>query len=84
VNTANNDFVSPGGERWFVAQTMYHRENLASLHLAAQNFRVFLPRFCKKVRHARKLHETIVPVFPGYVFVAFDVERDRWRAWLAC
>jgi transcription antitermination factor NusG len=80
VKTTDCDFQLRGGERWFVAQTLYHREKLASLHLAAQNFRVFLPQFCKTVRHARKLREAIAPVFPGYIFIALDLERDRWRS----
>src|SRR5277367_3567711 len=46
-----------GGERWFVAQTLHHREKLAALHLGAQRFRSFLPRFRKTVRHARQIRE---------------------------
>ena len=68
------------GERWFVAQTLCHREQLARLHLGAQGFRSFLPRFHKTVRHARSLREVIVPVFPGYIFVVLNPERDRWRS----
>jgi transcription antitermination factor NusG len=68
------------GERWFVAQTLSQRENMASFHLEAQGFRIFMPRFRKTIRHARKLRETITPIFPGYVFVTLDLERDRWRS----
>lgn len=77
----------PGGclalrddERWFVAQTLHRRERLAALHLGAQRFRVFLPRFRKTVRHARRLREVVAPVFPGYIFLVLDTERDRWRS----
>ena len=69
-----------GGERWFVAQTLHHREKLAALHLGAQRFRSFLPRFRKTVRHARQLREVVAPVFPGYIFLILDPERDRWRS----
>jgi transcription elongation factor/antiterminator RfaH len=68
------------GERWFVAQTLRHREQLARLHLGAQGFRSFLPRFHKTVRHARSLREVTAPVFPGYIFVVLNSERDRWRS----
>jgi transcription antitermination factor NusG len=68
------------GERWFVAQTLRHREQLACLHLGAQGFRSFLPRFHKTVRHARSLREVIAPVFPGYIFIVLNPERDRWRS----
>jgi hypothetical protein len=67
-------------ERWFVAQTLCHREQLARLHLGAQGFRSFLPRFHKTVRHARSLREVIAPVFPGYILVVLNPERDRWRS----
>jgi transcription antitermination factor NusG len=68
------------GERWFVAQTLFHREQLARFHLGAQGFRAFLPRFRKTVRHARRLQEAIAPLFAGYIFVLLDPERDRWRS----
>jgi transcriptional antiterminator RfaH len=69
-----------GGERWFVAQTLQHREKLAQLHLRLQGFRSFFPRFRKTIRHARKLQDVVAPVFRGYIFVTFDAERDRWRS----
>ena len=74
------DLNLQAGERWFVAQTLSKREKMAVFHLEAQGFRIFMPRFRKTVRHARKLRETITPIFPGYVFVALDLERDRWRS----
>jgi len=67
-------------QRWFVAQSLRNRENLAGLHLTAQNFLPFLPRFRKTVRHARKVRETTVPVFPSYIFLGVDLKGDRWRA----
>jgi transcriptional antiterminator RfaH len=69
-----------GEERWFVAQTLHQREKLAALHLGAQGFRSFLPRFRKTIRHARQLREVVAPVFPGYIFLILDTERDRWRS----
>src|SRR5271163_3401837 len=80
VQSGDSSFPLRDGERWFVAQTLRHREQLARLHLGAQGFRSFLPRFHKTVRHARSLREVIAPVFPGYVFVVLDLERDRWRS----
>jgi transcription elongation factor/antiterminator RfaH len=67
-------------DHWYVAQTLHHREKLAELHLNAQGFRTFFPRFRKTVRHARQLRNVIAPVFPGYIFVSFNRERDRWRS----
>jgi transcriptional antiterminator RfaH len=69
-----------GRERWYVAQTLQQREKVAQLHLRLQGFRSFFPCFRKTVRHARKLHDVVAPVFRGYIFVIFDAERDRWRS----
>ena len=77
---SGGDFELRGGERWFVAQTLQHREKLAQRHLWQQGFQSFFPRFSKTVRHARKLQDVVAPVFRGYIFVIFDPERDQWRS----
>ena len=76
----SDDLKLRGKEQWYVAQTLYHREKRAELHLRAQGFRPFFPQFRKTVRHARKLRQVVAPVFPGYIFVIFDPERDRWHS----
>jgi transcriptional antiterminator RfaH len=68
------------GERWYVVHTLPHREMQAERQLAAQGFRTFLPRYGKTVRHARKLRTVNAPLFPRYLFVALDLEHDRWRS----
>jgi transcription elongation factor/antiterminator RfaH len=68
------------GERWYVVQTLPHRESRAQLQLAAQGFRTFLPRYAKTVRHARKLGTVSAPLFPRYLFVALDLDRHRWHS----
>ena len=35
-------------------------------------------RLWKTVRHARKLKTVQAALFPGYLFVILDLERDRW------
>ena len=67
-------------ERWFVVHTQPHRETLAERQLANQNYRVFLPRFLKSRRHARKLETVSAPLFPNYLFIILDPSRDRWRS----
>src|ERR1700684_1024886 len=80
VQSGESLFPLRDGRCWCVAQTLRHREQLARLHLGAQAFRSFLPRFHKTVRHARSLREVIAPVFPGYIFVVLNPERNRWRS----
>jgi len=68
------------GERWFVARTLPHHENWAQLNLHRLGFRSFLPRLRRTVRHARKLRDTLQPLFPGYIFIVIDLSKDRWRS----
>ena len=72
----------PDGDRWFVVQTQPRREELGARNLARQGCRVFLPQFTKTVRHARRSRTVRRPLFPGYAFVAPDLEVDRWRSML--
>lgn len=50
------------------------------VRLEAQTFDVFLPMAPRTVRHARKLVTKKSPLFPSYLFVRLDVDRQRWRA----
>jgi transcription antitermination factor NusG len=68
------------GERWFVARVLAHQENRAQLNLHRLGFRNFLPRLRRTVRHARKLRDTLSPLFPGYIFVIIDLSKHRWRS----
>jgi transcription elongation factor/antiterminator RfaH len=71
--------VGHGQMRWYAVQCLSHRESGAAANLGNQGFRVFLPRRRKTRRHARKTETVLVPFFPGYLFVALDLTRDRWR-----
>jgi transcription elongation factor/antiterminator RfaH len=66
--------------RWYVVQTQPHAENRAVLNLRRQDYRVFCPRLRKTVRHARRSTVSLVPLFPGYVFLHLDVSRRQWRS----
>jgi transcriptional antiterminator RfaH len=65
-------------ERWFLAHTLPKSEWKAELHLGAQGFRTFQPQIRKTIRHARQLQTVRAPLFPRYLFVILDLERDRW------
>ncbi len=67
-------------ERWYVVQALARREPIAKMRLAAQGDRIFLPQMIKTVRQARKMRQARVAVFPGYLFVALNPLKDRWRS----
>lgn len=66
--------------RWFVAQLKPNGFATAKLNLHKQGYETFMPMFEREVRHARKVKTVTRPLFPGYIFVGFDVETTQWRA----
>lgn len=66
--------------RWFVAHTHSHAEAKAAVHLGRQGFEVYLPRYLKRRRHARRVETVAAPLFPRYLFVAVDLTAQRWRS----
>jgi transcriptional antiterminator RfaH len=66
--------------RWYVVQTQPHAESKAAEHLIRQGFGAYLPRYHKRRRHARRVELIAAPLFPRYLFVAVDLETQRWRA----
>lgn len=67
------------GKRWFAVRTQPNREHRAKRQLEQQRFRTFLPLIEKTVCHARKIKRVRVALFPGYLFVEFDLSKDQWR-----
>jgi transcriptional antiterminator RfaH len=65
---------------WCVVQTKTQSEEKALLNLRQQGFEVYLPRYSKEIRHARKAQTVLRPLFPGYLFIKMDLEKARWRS----
>jgi transcriptional antiterminator RfaH len=74
------DAFDGGGSRWFVVCSRPHFEKRSLAHLRHQGFRCFLPLHEKTVRHARQFRVVQAPLFPRYLFVRLDLERERWRS----
>ena len=68
------------GPRWYVVQTQVNSEAKAAQNLARQGYEIYLPRYLKRRRHARKVDFTAKPLFPRYMFVAIDMATQRWRS----
>ncbi|NKB20006.1 MAG: transcriptional activator RfaH [Alphaproteobacteria bacterium] len=64
--------------QWYVVQSHALAENKAQFHLKRQGFEVYLPRYLKRRRHARKTDWVPAPLFPRYMFLHMDTERSRW------
>lgn len=65
---------------WSVIHTQPLKEIVAKQHLIAQGYEVYLPRFKKLCKHARKVEEKLVPLFPRYIFVKADLDVCQWRS----
>jgi transcriptional antiterminator RfaH len=66
--------------RWYVVQTHVHAESKAALHLGRQGFEVYVPRYIKRRRHARRVDTVAAPLFPRYLFVSVDIATQRWHS----
>ena len=66
--------------RWYVVQTQVNGEAKAAENLRRQGYQIYLPRYLKRRRHARKVDFAAKPLFPRYMFVAIDVATQRWRS----
>ncbi len=66
--------------QWMVLTTHPSREEYATQNLERQGFTVYYPRIIKRVSHARRIYDTVRPLFPSYVFVAYSPQLARWRA----
>jgi transcriptional antiterminator RfaH len=72
--------TNDSGSQWYVAHTQPHGEAKAVAHLSRQGFGIYLPRYLKRRRHARRIETVAAPLFPRYMFVAIDMATQRWRA----
>ena len=69
-----------GTSRWYVVHAQPQGEVRADVNLRRQGFETYVPRYLRTRRHARRADVVARPLFPRYLFVKFDLDRDRWRA----
>lgn len=64
-----------------MAETKWGAEAIAVEHLRRQNFETMLPEMMLTRRDRHGVDQQITrPLFPNYVFVAFDVALRAWRS----
>jgi transcriptional antiterminator RfaH len=64
---------------WAAVNTQPHREAVALENLERQDFVVYCPFVRRRVRHARKTQDVLRPMFPGYLFIAFDSALNHYQ-----
>jgi transcriptional antiterminator RfaH len=65
---------------WYVVQTQVNGETKAAHNLLRQGYGIYLPRYMKRRRHARRVDFVAKSLFPRYLFVAIDMATQRWRS----
>ena len=67
------------GNSWFLAQLKPNCAQIADRNLKQQGFPTFLPMQEGTQNRKGRFVSTLRPMFPGYVFVSFDVAGGLWR-----
>ena len=67
-------------QEWIVAHCHANAESKVEMHLRRQGFEVYLPKYKKVRRHARRVDTVTRPLFPRYLFIGFDPDCTLWRA----
>lgn len=65
---------------WFLAQLKPNCASIADRNLKRQGFRTLLPLQEETHQRGGKFVTAVKPLFPGYIFVAFDVALGLWRS----
>ncbi len=68
------------GTIWVLAELKRGSIEVAEWNLHQQNYSTFLPLEEATIRAQSRFTTTTRPLFPGYIFVAFDPDRSRWQA----
>ena len=66
-------------KHWFIVQFKKNQHRIAEKNLNQQGFETFLPMQEITTRKTNLFLNKLVPLFPGYMFVAFDPKNDDWR-----
>ncbi len=80
LKTFEGDILDETPLVWVIAQTKPNGHRIADENLRRQGFVTFLPMIEQTRRRGTRFVRQNAPVFPGYVFVAFEPGAMRWHA----
>ncbi len=72
--------VEDDSQSWFLAQLKPNSHRIAERNLRRQGFTTFLPMHECTKSHRGRFQTTLKPLFPGYIFVAFDTTLGGWKS----
>jgi len=62
-------------QQWFALRVRSNCENLIAVALRGKGYAEFFPVYRKRSRWSDRMKQIELPLFPGYVFARFDVDR---------
>ena len=65
-------------KEWFILQYKANSHHQAAENLKRQGFETFLPLHDTTSRKASRFINSTQPLFPGYMFIAFDRTESKW------
>ena len=70
--------VNKSTRHWYLVYCKAKAEYIARDNLVRQGYQVYLPLMSRYKQRARKLFQTVEPLFSRYLFVRLDTEADNW------
>lgn len=70
--------MSESTRHWYLIYCKPKSEYIARDNLTRQGFQVYLPLISGYKQRARKLFQTVEPLFSRYLFIQLDTEADNW------
>ena len=65
-------------DKWYLLQYKWNNYNIALENLRRQKFETFFPLLEKTKRTNTKFENYSTPLFPGYIFITFNINEQRW------
>jgi transcription antitermination factor NusG len=62
-------------DRWYAVQVRTRWESSTAVQLSGKGYKILLPTYKARKRSSGRLKEMIAPLFPGYLFCQFDVQK---------
>ena len=63
---------------WYLLQHKPNKQNIALENLKRQGFETFYPLLENTKRTNSRFKNSFSPLFPGYIFVFFNIENSSW------
>ena len=77
-STAYNHTETQDRRAWYATQLRPNGDALAMTHLQRQGFTPFRPQIWETQPKGKTHSPVLMPMFPGYIFVNFDIMQPDW------